>query len=136
LETGDEADGTIAMSTPEPTSGVPVWARKRRKPSNPLVGWVLAPLALFGALTAGLAVREKSMTGAGAQMDGWIVMAHDRVQQVLHPRPLKPNKPMPSAKAAVSPVKPVDATAVVTPAPTTAATPGVGISAGHGGSGL
>lgn len=72
------------MSVPEPTSGVPVWARKRRRQGNPLVGLVLVPLALFGAATAGLALHDKSFAAAGARMDGWVVLAHERVGEVLH----------------------------------------------------
>lgn len=73
--------GAIAVT--EPTSGVPVWARKRRKPGNPLVGLVLVPLALLGALTAGLAIREKSFTAGGVKMDGWAALARTRVEEVL-----------------------------------------------------
>lgn len=82
------------MTAPEPTSGVPVWARKRKKQGNPLVGWVLVPLALLGALTAGLAIQSKSFTAAGARLDGWIATAQARVEQVV--------KPAAKAKAAVS----------------------------------
>lgn len=71
------------MSTPEPTSGVPVWARKRRKPGNPLIGLVLVPLALLGAVTAGLAIREKSFAGAGARMDGWVAVAGDHAHKAV-----------------------------------------------------
>lgn len=71
------------MSTPEPTSGVPVWARKRKKPGNPLIGLVLVPLALLGGLTGALAIREKSFTGAGSTMDGWVAVATHRVHQVI-----------------------------------------------------
>jgi hypothetical protein len=89
------------MSVPEPTSGVPVWARKRRKPGNPLVGVVLVPLALFGALTAGLAIYGKSFTAAGAQMDGWIATARDRVDEVINPAAkAAPVAPAPPAKTA------------------------------------
>lgn len=105
------------MSTPEPTSGVPVWARKRRKPGNPLVGWILVPLALFGAATAGLAVREKSFAGAGAQMDGWVAMARDRVDQVLHPSAAKAAKPVATPKVAPAKVEAAVPTATAVPAP-------------------
>lgn len=72
-----------AMTANEPTSGVPVWARKRRKPGNPLVGLVLVPLALLGAVTAGLAARETSFTAAGARMDGWVAVGRVRARAVL-----------------------------------------------------
>lgn len=80
------------MSTPEPTSGVPVWARKRRKRGNPLVGLVLVPLALLGAVTAGLAIREKSFAGAGAQMDGWVAVAGDHAHAAIGDLTGKPAK--------------------------------------------
>ena len=67
----------------EPTSGVPVWARRRRKPGNPLVGLVLVPLAVLGALTAGLAVREKSFAAGGTKMDAWVALGRTRVEAAL-----------------------------------------------------
>ena len=48
-----------------------------------MVGLVLIPLALLGALTAGLAIREKSFTAGGVKMDGWVVVARVRVEEVL-----------------------------------------------------
>lgn len=88
------------MSTPEPTSGVPVWARKRRKPGNPLVGLIVVPLFLLGALTAGLAAYEKSFTGAGARMDGWVSIASQEVRAATSdltgkPMTAKAEKPAP-----------------------------------------
>lgn len=71
------------MSTPEPTSGVPVWARKRRKRGNPLVGLVVIPFFLLGVLTAGLAIQHKSFAGAGARMDSWIATARHQVQNAI-----------------------------------------------------
>ncbi|MBU4436369.1 MAG: hypothetical protein KKC14_18360 [Alphaproteobacteria bacterium] len=120
------------MSTPEPTSGVPVWARKRRKPGNPLVGWVLVPLALFGAATAGLAVRDKSFAGAGTRMDGWVAMARDRVQQVLHPVKGQAKRAAP-AKAAAAPAAAAAAPASPTAPPPAAATPTVTSGGGKSG---
>jgi hypothetical protein len=80
--------GAIAVT--EPTSGVPVWARKRRKPGNPLVGLVLVPLALLGALTAGLAYHEKSFTAGGVKMDAWVALGRARVEEVLDKSESKP----------------------------------------------
>ena len=80
------------MSTPEPTSGVPVWARKRHKRGNPLVGLVVVPLFLLGALTAGLAIQEKSFTGAGARMDGWVSIACYQVKDAIGDITGKPMK--------------------------------------------
>jgi hypothetical protein len=50
----------------------PVWARTRRRSGNPLLGIVVTLLALFGLLTAGLGVTERSLAKGGAIMDGWI----------------------------------------------------------------
>ncbi|WP_419251932.1 hypothetical protein ACN2C6_11320 [Caulobacter sp. ErkDOM-YI] len=83
------------MSTPEPASGVPVWARKRRKPGNPLIGVVVAPLFLLGVLTAGLAIQQKSFTGAGARMDGWIAIACHHVEAAVADLTGKPAKVAP-----------------------------------------
>ena len=91
------------MTAPEPTSGVPVWARKRKKQSNPLVGWVLVPLALLGAVTAGLAIQAKSFTAAGARLDGWIATAQTRVEQVVKPT-AKAKAAAPAAQAVTAPV--------------------------------
>jgi hypothetical protein len=89
-----------AITVTEPTSGVPVWARKRRKPGNPLVGLVLVPLALLGALTAGLAVREKSFTAAGVKMDAWVALGKARVEEVLDKSEGKPAAKTPSPPSA------------------------------------
>lgn len=51
----------------------PVWARsKRRRGGVPIVGLIVTLLALFGALTAVLAIKEKSVAEAGGMIDGWI----------------------------------------------------------------
>ena len=51
----------------------PVWAKpKRRSGGNPLVGLVVTLLALFGALTAVLGIKEQSVAEGGAMIDGWI----------------------------------------------------------------
>ena len=50
----------------------PVWTRSRRRSGgNPLIGLIVTLLALFGALTLGLAVREGSVARAGAVIDTW-----------------------------------------------------------------
>jgi hypothetical protein len=48
----------------------PVWERRGRRSggSNPIVGLVVTLLALFGALTAGLAIAERSV-GASRRPD-------------------------------------------------------------------
>lgn len=50
----------------------PVWARTKRRGGNPVVGILVTLLALFGALTAVLGIKEKSLADGGAMMDGWI----------------------------------------------------------------
>ena len=58
----------------------PVWARGKRRRGNPLVGLLVTILALFGVLTAVLGVMEKSLSGGGAVMDGWISKANATVR--------------------------------------------------------
>jgi len=51
----------------------PVWARSRKRGSaGPFVGFLVTLLALFGALIIILAIKEKSVAGAGAKVDGWV----------------------------------------------------------------
>lgn len=51
----------------------PVWARsKRRGGGMPIVGLLVTLLALFGALTTVLAIKDRSVAAAGATIDGWI----------------------------------------------------------------
>lgn len=59
----------------------PVWARSRKRSSgNPLVNVVVTLLALFGALTAVLGVKERSLAEGGAIVDGWIAAGADAVR--------------------------------------------------------
>ncbi|MBN8553084.1 MAG: hypothetical protein J0L52_09360 [Caulobacterales bacterium] len=54
-------------------SAGPVWERRgRRSSSNPFVGLIVTLLALFGALTVGLSIAERSVGAAGDRIDGWI----------------------------------------------------------------
>ena len=52
----------------------PVWAKTRRRRSggSPIIGLVVTLLALFGALTLALSIKERSVAGAGAMIDGWV----------------------------------------------------------------
>ncbi len=50
----------------------PVWARSKRRSGNPVVSLLVTLLAIFGALTAVLGIKEKSLAGGGAMIDGWI----------------------------------------------------------------
>lgn len=53
----------------------PVWASKRRRGGNPVVGFLVTLLALFGAVVLVLAIMDRSVAEAGARMDGWISTA-------------------------------------------------------------
>lgn len=50
----------------------PVWARKSKRGGLPIVGLLVTLLALFGALTAVLGIKEKSVGAGGDMIDGWI----------------------------------------------------------------
>ncbi|CAN5410776.1 hypothetical protein BH10PSE2_BH10PSE2_29230 [soil metagenome] len=58
------------------TGHSPVWARSKRKRGgaggSAFVGFLVTLLALFGALTAVLAIKERSVSAGGAVIDGWI----------------------------------------------------------------
>ena len=57
------------------TSHSPVWARSKRKRgpgAGPFIGFLVTLLALFGALTGVMAVKERSVAAGGAVIDGWI----------------------------------------------------------------
>jgi hypothetical protein len=61
----------------------PVWARSRRRRSGfPLVGLLVTLLALFGALTAVLAVKERSVAAGGATIDGWLAAGWDKAMEL------------------------------------------------------
>lgn len=55
----------------------PVWSKTRRRRSggSPLIGLVVTLLALFGALTLALSIKERSVAGAGTMIDGWVSTA-------------------------------------------------------------
>ena len=67
------------MNFPEPVrmadddGGSPSWARpKRRRGGSPVVSFFVTLLALFGALTAVLGVKEQSVAEGGVIIDSWI----------------------------------------------------------------
>jgi hypothetical protein len=68
------------MRFPEPVrmaddgEASPVWARtsKKRGGGVPIIGLLVTLLALFGALTAVLGIKEQSVGAGGAMIDGWI----------------------------------------------------------------
>ena len=55
----------------------PSWARSRRRKRRgpnfaPLIGFLVTLLALFGALTAVMSIKERSIEAGGKVIDGWI----------------------------------------------------------------
>lgn len=61
----------------------PVWSRNTRHRSggNPLIGFLVTLLALFGAVTAVLAIKERSVAEGGAILDGWISTAWTEIKK-------------------------------------------------------
>ncbi len=58
----------------------PVWARKSRRSAGGLsgiIGFIITLLAVFGALTIALGVKEQSLAEGGAVLDGWIAKGVD-----------------------------------------------------------
>lgn len=53
----------------------PIWARKKKRKASaaPLINVLVTLLALVGALTIVLSIKERSVQAAGQMMDGWIV---------------------------------------------------------------
>jgi hypothetical protein len=63
--------------------GGPVWARsKRRRGGPPVVGFIITLLALFGALTAVLGIKERSVAEGGAMIDGWITAGWEQIKNI------------------------------------------------------
>jgi hypothetical protein len=58
----------------------PVWARKSRRSAGGLsgiIGLIIMLLAVFGALTIALGIKEQSLAEGGAVLDGWITKGVD-----------------------------------------------------------
>ena len=61
----------------------PVWARhKRRRGGPPIIGILVTLLALFGALTAVLSIKERSVAEAGGMIDGWLAEGWSQVRSL------------------------------------------------------
>ena len=62
----------------------PIWARnkKRKASAAPLVNVLVTLLALIGALTLVLSIKERSVQAAGRMMDGWIVTGWTEAQRL------------------------------------------------------
>jgi len=81
----------------------PLWARrkKRRASAGPLVGLLVTLLALIGALTTVLSIKERSVAEAGAMMDGWIAAGWSGAQRLAGRAPEVADKATDKAGAAV-----------------------------------
>jgi hypothetical protein len=82
------------MRFPEPVRdsdghSSPVWARKKRRGGGAggLVGLLVTLLALFGALTAALGIKERSLAEGGALMDGWITAGVNAARELAGQAP-------------------------------------------------
>lgn len=74
----------VWMSEGEHEGHQPVWSRtSRRRGGNPLIGLVVTLLALFGALTAVLAVKERSVAEGGAVIDAWLDAGWTNVRRMM-----------------------------------------------------
>ena len=72
------------------TSHSPVWARSKRRRGRggtPLVGFLVTLLALFGALTAVMAIKERSIAAGGAVIDSWITAGVQKGREVIGQAP-------------------------------------------------
>ena len=68
----------------------PVWARSKRRRgrgAGSLVGLLVTLLSLFGALTAVMAIKERSIGAGGAVIDGWIVTSAQKVRVLIGKAP-------------------------------------------------
>lgn len=60
-----------------------MWARsKRRRGGPPVVGFIVTLLALFGALTAVLGIKERSVAEGGAVIDGWLSTGWNEIKEI------------------------------------------------------
>lgn len=83
------------MRFPEPVRmsdvhASPVWARTRKRSGGGgggFVGLLVTLLALFGVLTAVLGIKERSLSEAGAIMDGWLVAGIAAAQRLAGQAP-------------------------------------------------
>ena len=68
------------------TSHNPVWARSKRRRSRgagPFVGFLVTLLALFGVLTAVMAIKERSIAAGGAVIDSWITTGVQKGREAI-----------------------------------------------------
>lgn len=66
----------------------PVWSRKsRRSRGNPIIGLLVTLLALFGALSMVMGIKERSFSAGGAVIDGWVSGAWKGVRELAGQAP-------------------------------------------------
>jgi hypothetical protein len=81
----------VARMAADDAGNGPVWARKKRRKrggfGGALVGLIVTLVALFGALTIGLSIKEGSVAGAGTVIDGWIAVGKASVLRTIGKAP-------------------------------------------------
>jgi hypothetical protein len=71
----------------------PVWARSKRRKrgggagAGAFFGFIVFLLAVFGAVTIGLSIKERSVAGGGATIDGWIAVGKASVLEAVGKAP-------------------------------------------------
>lgn len=68
----------------------PVWARSKRRRgpgAGPFIGFLVTLLALFGALTAVMAIKERSIAAGGAVIDAWITVGVQKAREAIGQAP-------------------------------------------------
>lgn len=91
LQTARAADGAEG----------PIWARRKKKKASaaPLINLVVTLLALIGALTLVLSIKERSIEAAGRTADGWIAAGWAGAQRLAGRAPeAEPAARPPAAK--------------------------------------
>lgn len=66
-------------------SGVPVWARRRKRASmvHPLLNLIIVLLAMFGAVVAGVSLRLGSVEKGGVVIDQWLVLGGAQLEKAI-----------------------------------------------------
>lgn len=83
--------------------GGPVWVgARRRRGAPPLVGLIVTLLAVFGAVTIGLSVKEGSAARAGGVIDGWASTVSNTARRLAGQAPQAAEKAADRAGAATS----------------------------------
>lgn len=69
----------------------PVWARSKRRRGGggggAFFGFIAFLLVVFAVVTIGLSIKEGSVAGGGAVIDGWIAVARTSVLQAVGKAP-------------------------------------------------